>query len=123
MEGEAMAEQFDEYIPGDSETQGWEDEQEFIPGDEFAERLQEDQWEEDPNPMAAYWEQEQVQLQNQIGRPLNDTELMALNNAIDNGATGSLQDIYNNYQEVLRTPDGKAEIMKARLQELRGGGS
>jgi hypothetical protein len=118
-----VTEQFDEYIPGDSETQGWEEEPDLIPADEFAESLQEDQWEEDPNPMAAYWEQEQVQLQNRIGRELNDTELLCLNNAIDNGATGSLQDIYNEYQEILRTTEGKEAIMKARLKELREGGS
>jgi hypothetical protein len=121
---EAVTEQFDDYVPGDSETQGWEEEPDFIPADEFAEQLHE-QWQAEPadDGLAAYWEQQQAQLQNRIGRELNDTEMMALNNAIDNGATESLEELYDTYQEYARTHEGKEALMKARLQELRQEGS
>jgi hypothetical protein len=112
-----MAEQFDDYIPGDGEAQEqyWQDDEpSFIPADQFAENLQEE-------PVYQDLSFEQGQLETSLGRELNGVERMALQNALDQGVEGTLSELYDMYREIRGTPEGREALMKARLQELRDG--
>jgi hypothetical protein len=100
---------------GEAEETWQNDEQEdFIPADEFVEYLQ-----QDDEPAYIDLSAEQGQLESSLGRELNGTELMALQNALDQGVEGTLSELYDMYREIRGTPEGREALMKARLQELR----
>jgi hypothetical protein len=91
-------EAYDEYLPGDSETA--------------------ETWEDD-GVVYQDLSLEQGQLETTLGRPLNGTEVWAMQNALDQGQEGTLSEIYDLYREIRGTPEGREALMKARLQELR----
>jgi hypothetical protein len=93
-------EEFDSSIPGDSETsETWPDEDDGVVYQDLS--------------------FEQARLEDSLGRALNGTETMALQNALDQGVEGTLSELYDMYREIRGTPEGREALMKARLQDLR----